>query len=115
MYGITFPDKKLMADYKHRMEEARKRDHRRVGTQMELFFFHQLSPGSCFFLPNGGRVYNTLIEVGLETLPSQGLFSAGCVTADNVDAALHSTCMTPSGIGATHVQLTQSGWCGRCS
>ena len=63
VYGVTFPDKKLMADYKHRMEEAKKRDHRRLGTQQELFFFNPLSPGSCFFMPNGARVYNTLIEV----------------------------------------------------
>jgi hypothetical protein len=45
------------------MEEAKRRDHRNVGTQMELFFFHQLSPGSCFFLPNGARIYNTLMQV----------------------------------------------------
>ena len=63
VYGITFPDKELMADYKHRMEEAKKRDHRTQGTKQELFFFDKLSPGSCFFLPNGARIYNTLIEV----------------------------------------------------
>lgn len=64
---MTFPDKKLMADYKHRMEEAKKRDHRRLGTAQELFFFNPLSPGSCFFLPNGARIYNTLVEVALLT------------------------------------------------
>lgn len=63
VYGITFPDKESMKDYQHRMEEAKKRDHRLLGTQQELFFFDRLSPGSCFFLPNGARVYNTLIEV----------------------------------------------------
>ncbi|KAK9814754.1 hypothetical protein WJX72_010977 [[Myrmecia] bisecta] len=62
VYGVTFPDKDQMKDYQHRMEEAKKRDHRNVGTQMELFFFHQLSPGSCFFLPNGARIYNTLVD-----------------------------------------------------
>lgn len=45
------------------MEEAKKRDHRNVGVQQELFFFHHLSPGSCFFLPHGGRIYNALIEL----------------------------------------------------
>ena len=63
MYGVTFPDKDQLKDYQMRMEEAKRRDHRNVGTQMELFFFHRLSPGSCFFLPNGARVYNTLVEV----------------------------------------------------
>ena len=63
VYGVTFPDKDQLKDYQMRMEEAKRRDHRNVGTQMELFFFHRLSPGSCFFLPNGARVYNTLVEV----------------------------------------------------
>jgi threonyl-tRNA synthetase len=45
------------------IEEAKKRDHRNVGVQQELFFFHPLSPGSCFFLPHGGRIYNTLMEL----------------------------------------------------
>jgi threonyl-tRNA synthetase len=61
VYGITFPDKKLMADYQHRMEEAKKRDHRTIGLSQELFFFNQVTPGSAFFLPNGTRIYNTLI------------------------------------------------------
>ena len=52
-----------MKDYQHRMEEAKKRDHRLLGTQQELFFFNPLSPGSCFFLPNGASVYNSLVQV----------------------------------------------------
>jgi threonyl-tRNA synthetase len=62
VYGVTFTDKKAMAAYKHRIEEAKKRDHRLVGTQQDLFFFHQLSPGSCFFMPHGARIYNELID-----------------------------------------------------
>eukprot|EP00198_Chlamydomonas_reinhardtii_P006862 XP_001696198.1 threonine-tRNA ligase [Chlamydomonas reinhardtii] len=61
VYGVTFPDSKLLKDYQHRMEEAKKRDHRVVGVQQELFFFHPLSPGSCFFLPHGARIYNNLV------------------------------------------------------
>ena len=64
VYGITFPDQASMKDYQHRMEEAKKRDHRALGTQQELFFFDRMSPGSCFFMPHGGRIYNTLVEVG---------------------------------------------------
>ncbi|GAB4814792.1 hypothetical protein N2152v2_001838 [Parachlorella kessleri] len=63
VYGITFPDDKELKEWQHRMEEAKRRDHRNVGTQQELFFFHPLSPGSCFFLPHGGRVYNSLVEL----------------------------------------------------
>eukprot|EP00879_Flechtneria_rotunda_P012639 GHRR01013197.1.p1 GENE.GHRR01013197.1~~GHRR01013197.1.p1 ORF type:complete len:660 (+),score=195.59 GHRR01013197.1:108-1982(+) len=63
VYAITFPDKAQLKEWQHRIEEAKKRDHRNVGVQQELFFFHQLSPGSCFFLPYGGRIYNALIEL----------------------------------------------------
>ncbi|CAG9465379.1 unnamed protein product [Pedinophyceae sp. YPF-701] len=62
VYGITFPDNKQMKEYKHRIEEAKKRDHRVLGQKYELFFFNPLSPGSCFFTPEGTRVYNALIE-----------------------------------------------------
>ena len=42
------------------LEEAAKRDHRKIGQDQELFFFHPLSPGSAFFLPHGMTIYNTL-------------------------------------------------------
>ena len=45
----------------HSSPQAKKRDHRVLGVQQELFFFHQLSPGSCFFLPLGARIYNNLV------------------------------------------------------
>ena len=44
------------------VHQAKKRDHRRVGVQQELFFFHPLSPGSAFFLPHGTRIYNRLMD-----------------------------------------------------
>eukprot|EP00798_Chlamydomonas_sp_ICE-L_P008895 gene8895-3778_t len=61
VYAITFPDSKQLKEYQFRMAEAKKRDHRVVGVQQELFFFNPLSPGSCFFLPLGTRIYNSLI------------------------------------------------------
>lgn len=60
IYGVSFPDKKALAEHKHMLEEAAKRDHRKIGTEQELFFFHQMSPGSCFFLPHGMVIYNAL-------------------------------------------------------
>jgi len=42
------------------LEEAAKRDHRKLGQDQELFFFHQMSPGSAFFLPHGMIIYNAL-------------------------------------------------------
>lgn len=60
VYGISFPDKKQLAEHLKFLEEAAKRDHRRIGKDQELFLFHDLSPGSCFFLPHGTIIYNTL-------------------------------------------------------
>uniref|UniRef100_A0A0E0QH05 threonine--tRNA ligase n=3 Tax=Oryza TaxID=4527 RepID=A0A0E0QH05_ORYRU len=62
VYGISFPDSKRLKEYKHLLEEAKKRDHRLLGQTQDLFFFHQLSPGSCFFLPHGAIIYNKLMD-----------------------------------------------------
>ncbi|XP_052794807.1 threonine--tRNA ligase 1, cytoplasmic-like isoform X2 [Mya arenaria] len=62
IYGISFPDSKLMKEWKHFQEEAAKRNHRKIGVEQELFFFHELSPGSCFFMPKGAHIYNTLMN-----------------------------------------------------
>lgn len=62
VYGISFRSKEELKAYKLMRAEAEKRDHRNVGKAQELFFFHQLSPGSCFFLPHGARIYNKLLE-----------------------------------------------------
>ncbi|KAB8342993.1 hypothetical protein FH972_022587 [Carpinus fangiana] len=61
IYGVSFPDKKQLDEHLKYLEEAQKRDHRKIGTQQELFFFHELSPGACFFLPHGAIIYNTLM------------------------------------------------------
>ena len=63
VYGISFPDAKQMKEYEKFVLEAEKRDHRKIGIEQELFFFNDLSPGSCFFLPAGTRIYNTLIDL----------------------------------------------------
>ncbi|KAF1816720.1 threonyl-tRNA synthetase [Eremomyces bilateralis CBS 781.70] len=60
IYGISFPEKKMLDEHMKYLEEAAKRDHRKIGKEQELFFFHELSPGSCFFLPHGTIIYNTL-------------------------------------------------------
>ena len=61
VYGISFPDNKQLKEWKFVQMEAAKRDHRKLGREQELFFFHELSPGSCFFLPRGAHIYNTLM------------------------------------------------------
>lgn len=62
VYGVSFPDKKLMAEHKKFLEEAAKRDHRKIGKDQELFFFDPLSPGSAFWEPHGARVFNKIVE-----------------------------------------------------
>ena len=62
VYGISFPEKKQLKDWEKFQEEAAQRDHRKLGISQGLFFFHPLSPGSCFFTPRGAHIYNTLIN-----------------------------------------------------
>nr|XP_012623090.1 threonine--tRNA ligase, mitochondrial [Microcebus murinus] len=59
--GISFPTVELLRAWEAWREKAELKDHRRIGKEQELFFFHELSPGSCFFLPRGTRVYNALV------------------------------------------------------
>jgi len=63
IYGISFPDKRQLSTYKTFLAEAARHDHRKIGKDQELFFFHDHSPGSCFFLPHGTRIYNALIDL----------------------------------------------------
>ncbi|KAJ7365884.1 Threonine--tRNA ligase 1, cytoplasmic [Desmophyllum pertusum] len=72
LYGISFPNDKQMKEWKKFQEEAAKRDHRKLGRDHELFFFHELSPGSCFFLPKGAHVYNKLIDFLKEEYKKRG-------------------------------------------
>ncbi|KAM4109910.1 hypothetical protein ACJW30_03G155100 [Castanea mollissima] len=62
VYGISYPDQKRLKEYLHNLEEAKKYDHRLLGTKQDLFFCHPLSPGSWFFLPHGTRIYNKLVD-----------------------------------------------------
>lgn len=63
IYGISFPDKKLMDEHLKFLKEASERDHRKIGKEQELFLFHEMSPGSAFWLPHGTRIYNNLCEL----------------------------------------------------
>lgn len=72
VYGISFPDKNQMKEWKHFQEEAAKRDHRKLGLSEELFFFHQLSPGSGFWLPHGAAIYFKLLKFIREQYRQRG-------------------------------------------
>ena len=53
-------DKKKLQEWIKFQEEAKKRDHRKIGTEQELWFFNPVSAGSCFWLPRGAIIYNRL-------------------------------------------------------
>jgi len=60
IYGTAFHKKKDLEEHLHRLEEAKKRDHRRLGRELGLFQFHPVSPGAPFWTPRGTILYNTL-------------------------------------------------------
>jgi threonyl-tRNA synthetase len=60
IYGTAFHTKAELDEHLHRLEEARRRDHRRLGRELDLFHFFQVSPGAAFWTPRGTALYNTL-------------------------------------------------------
>ena len=62
LYGMSFPDKKMMASHLEMLEEAKKRDHRAIGQKLDLFSFDEISPGAPFFHPKGAIIYNELVS-----------------------------------------------------
>jgi threonyl-tRNA synthetase len=62
IYATAFADKKELQDYLTRLEEAKKRDHRKLGKELGLFMFHPYAPGSPFFTGKGTVVYNELVN-----------------------------------------------------
>ncbi len=63
IYGYCFAKRKELEEHLMMVEEARKRDHRRLGKRLGLFMFHEYSPGSPFFLPKGTIVYEQLMRL----------------------------------------------------
>lgn len=60
IYGTAWVDKKSLADYLFRLEEAEKRDHRKLGKSLELFHFQDIAPGMVFWHPKGWTIYQEL-------------------------------------------------------
>jgi threonyl-tRNA synthetase len=61
IYGTAWPDQKQLDAYLHRLEEAEKRDHRRIGRELDLFHMQEEAPGAVFWHPRGWQVFQTLI------------------------------------------------------
>ena len=62
IYGTAFPDQTALDTHLRMLEEAEKRDHRRLGRQMDLFHFQEEAPGSVFWHPKGWTLFQTLID-----------------------------------------------------
>jgi threonyl-tRNA synthetase len=62
VYGTAWPTKKDLDDYLHRLEEAKKRDHRVLGKQLDLFSFNEAGPGFAFIHPKGMIIWNAIVN-----------------------------------------------------
>ncbi|MHC0054377.1 threonine--tRNA ligase [Actibacterium sp. D379-3] len=60
IYGVAFKNKEDLKAHLHMLEEAAKRDHRKLGREMDLFHMQEVAPGQIFWHPNGWRIYTTL-------------------------------------------------------
>jgi len=61
IYGTAWADKKQLDEYLHRLEEAEKRDHRKIGKDLDLFHLQEEAPGAVFWHPKGWQVFQALI------------------------------------------------------
>ena len=62
VYGTSYPKKAELEEYLHMMEEAKKRDHRKLGKELGLFMMREEGPGFPFFLPKGMELKNQLLD-----------------------------------------------------
>ena len=72
VYCYGFADKQQLKEYIRMIEEALKRDHRKLGRELELFFFDETAPGMAYWLPKGFTVLNTLINFWREEHRKKG-------------------------------------------
>jgi threonyl-tRNA synthetase len=62
IYGTAFPTEEELTEHIRLLEEAKARDHRKLGKELELFMFHEYAPAMPFFLPRGAGIYNRLVD-----------------------------------------------------
>ena len=87
IYGTSFPKQQMLTDYLAMVEEAKKRDHRKIGKEMDLYALYEEGPGFPFFMPKGMVIRNELetfwrkahaerpgLVLTLVTVPFMGLF-----------------------------------------
>ena len=72
VYGICFETEEELAKHLEMLEEAKKRDHRRLGKELDLFMFDDTAPGMPYWLPKGLKMYNTLVDFWREEHEKRG-------------------------------------------
>jgi threonyl-tRNA synthetase len=72
IYGTAFHSKEDLEAHLQRLEEARARDHRKLGRELELFTFSEVSPGSVFWLPRGTAIFNALVDLNRRMQAERG-------------------------------------------
>jgi threonyl-tRNA synthetase len=72
IYGTAFANKKELDEHLARIEEAKRRDHRRLGVELDLFHIEPLAPGSPFYHPKGMALYNGLVDYMRSLYPKYG-------------------------------------------
>ena len=86
IYGTAWPDDKQLKAYLHRLEEAEKRDHRRLGREMGLFHFQEEAPGAAFWHPKGWTLFRALVDYMRARQDQAGYQEVS--TPDMMDSAL---------------------------
>ena len=89
IYGVAFTGKEKLKAHLHMLEEAAKRDHRKLGREMDLFHFEEHAPGSVFWHPAGWRVFQNLIAYMRRRQEAAGYVEVN--TPDIMDRALWET------------------------
>ena len=89
IYGCAFLNKEQLKAHLHMLEEATKRDHRKLGREMNLFHFEEVAPGSVFWHPNGWYLFQTLISYMRRRQEKAGYMEVN--TPDIMDRALWET------------------------
>ncbi|MFZ1153338.1 MAG: threonine--tRNA ligase [Solirubrobacteraceae bacterium] len=72
IYGTAFHTNAQLSEYLERLEQAAERDHRKLGRELGLFHFSDVSPGAAFWLPAGTSMYNALVDVSREMGSERG-------------------------------------------
>ena len=85
VYGTAWNTKEELDGYLHRLEEAKKRDHRVLGKQLDLFSFHNEAPANAFFHEKGAVLYNKLMEYIRQSNTNSGFHEVSTPLVMNVD------------------------------